>query len=75
MEFQQRRRPDNHGSPPEVAWVEKLRSETEQESVKCRKIGCALPGAIDNQELLFYQQAVSDDGLCATGAQEFGNRG
>ena len=32
-----------------------------------------LPGAVNNQELLFHQQAVSDNGFCTTGTQEFGD--
>ena len=40
-----------------------------------REIGRSSPGAIDDQELLFHEQAVSDDGLRTTGPQEFGDRG
>jgi len=75
MEYQQCRWPDNHGSPPEVAWVEKQRPETQQKSIQCREIGCALPGAIDDQELLFHEEAVSDDGSRAARTQEFGDGG
>ena len=62
MKFQKRRRSNNHGSPLNAAWVEKQRPEAEQESIKRRKIGSASPGAIDNQELLFHEQTVGDDG-------------
>jgi hypothetical protein len=72
VEFQQRRWPDNHGSPLDAAWVEKQRPEAHQETIQCLEIGGASPGAIDDQELLSDQQAVSDDGLCAAGSQEFG---
>jgi len=46
-----------------------------QESIKCQEIGCASPGAIDDQELLFRQQAVSDDGLRSARSQDFGDCG
>ena len=75
MEFQQRRWSDNNGSPLDMALIKKQRPETEQESVHYREIGCALSGTIDDQELLFHQQADSDDGLRATGTREFGDRG
>lgn len=32
------------------------------------------PGAIDNQGLLFREQAVGDDSPCTTGSREFGDR-
>jgi hypothetical protein len=60
---------------PETAWVEKQRPEAERESIEYREIGRSPPGAIDNQELLFHEHAVSDDGLRITGSQEFGGRG
>ena len=75
MKFQKRRRSNNHGSPLNAAWVEKQRPEAEQESIKCRKIGSASPGAIDDQELLLHEEAVSDDGPRTAGSQEFGDRG
>jgi hypothetical protein len=75
VKFQKRRRSNNYGSPPETAWVEKQRPEAEQESVECREIGRSSPGAINDQELLFHEQTVGDDGLHTTGSQEFGNRG
>jgi hypothetical protein len=31
-----------------------------------------LPRAIDYQELLFHEKAVSDNGFCAAGSHEFG---
>jgi len=53
-----------------MAWIEKQRPEAQQKSIQCREIGCAYPGAIDNQELLFHEQAVGDDGLSPTRPQE-----
>jgi len=38
------------------------------------EIGAA-DGAIDDQELLFHEQAVSNDGLYTCGPQEFGDCG
>ena len=32
------------------------------------------PGAIDNQELLFHEQAIGDDSPCTAGSREFGDR-
>ena len=75
MKFQKRRRSNNHGSPLNAAWVEKQRPEAEQESIKRRKIGSASPGAIDNQELLFHEQTVGDDGPRTAGSQELGDCG
>ena len=46
-----------------------------QESIKRREIGCASPGAIDDQALLFHRQAVSDDGLRTARSQDFGDCG
>jgi hypothetical protein len=34
VEFQQRRRPDNDGSPLDMTWVEKQAPETEQETIQ-----------------------------------------
>ena len=34
-----------------------------------------LPRAIDDQELLLHEKAVSDDGPRTAGPQEFGDRG
>ena len=39
-----------------------------------RESGRSSPGAIDDQELLFHEQAVGDDCLCATRPEEFGDR-
>jgi hypothetical protein len=50
-------------------------TNAQQESIKCRKIGGASPGAIGNQELLFHEQAVSDDGSYTSWPQKFGDRG
>jgi hypothetical protein len=58
-----------------AVWDEKERSEAEQLSIECRKIGCASPSAIDDQELQFHQPALSDDGACAAGSREFCNYG
>ena len=58
-----------------AARVEKQRPEAEQNSIEHREIGGASPGAIDDQELLLHEQAVSDNGPRATGSQEFGDRG
>jgi hypothetical protein len=66
---------NNHGSPLNAVWVEKQRPEAKQKSIKYRKIGSASPGAIDDQELLLHEEAVSDDGSRAAGPQEFGDRG
>ena len=38
------------------------------------QIGSTLPRPINDQELLFHEQAVGDDGLGTTGSQEFGQR-
>ena len=73
MKFRKCRRPNNHGSPLNAAWVEKQRPEAEQESIKCCKIGRASPGAIDDQELLLHEQAVSDNGPRTARSQEFGD--
>ena len=75
MKFQKRRWSNNHGSPQETAWIEKQRPEAEQESIEYRENGRSSPGAIDDQELLFHEQAVSDDGIRTTGPREFGDRG
>ena len=39
-----------------------------------REIGCASPGAIDDQELLLYEQAVSDNSLRTAGTEQLGDR-
>jgi hypothetical protein len=39
------------------------------------KIGSASPGAIDDQELLFHEQAVGDDGPRTAGFHELGDCG
>ncbi len=72
MEFQQRRWPDNDGSPPEVAWIEKQRPEAEQQSVNDSQIGRTSTRSINDQELLFHKKAVSDDSLGPARPQEFG---
>ena len=71
--MQKRRRSNNHGRPVDAEWAEKQRPEAEQKSIKCREIGCAAPGAIDNQELLFHEQAVGDYCCpCTAWTEEFG---
>jgi hypothetical protein len=52
-------------------WDEKERPEAEQVSIKCRKIGCASLSAIYDQDLLFHQPAISNDGACAVRSKEF----
>jgi len=75
MKFKKRRRPNHYSSALNAARAEKQRAEAQQESIKCREIGCASPGATDHQKLLLHEQAVSDNSPCATGSQEFGDRG
>ncbi len=42
---------------------------------KCREIGRSSAKAMDGQELLRQEKAVSDDGRGTTGSQEFADRG
>jgi hypothetical protein len=55
--------------------TEEKRPESQQETIDHRKIGCAFSRAADYQELLFHKQAVSNNGFCATRAQELGEGG
>ena len=75
MEFQKRRWSNDDGSPLNAPWVKKQRPEAEQQSIKFRKIGSALPRAVDNQELLLHEEAVGEDGPHTTRSQEFGDCG
>jgi hypothetical protein len=75
VKFQKSRGSNNDGSPLNAAWIKKQRPEAEQQSIKLRKIGSTSPRAIDNQELLLHEEAVSDDGPHTTGSQELGDRG
>ncbi len=52
--------------------TEEKRPESKQEAIDHRKTRCALPGAIDDKKLLFHEQAVSNNGFCATRTQELG---
>ena len=73
MKLQKRRWPNNHRSPLNTPWLEKQRPEAKQKPIKRRKIGCASPRTIDDQELLLHEQAVSDNGPRTAGAQELGD--
>ena len=75
MKFKERRWPNNHSSTLNTAKIEKQRPETQQESIKGRKIRCSPPRPIDDQELLLHEQAFRDDGPRTTGSQEFGGCG
>ena len=75
MKFKERRWPNNHGSTLNTARIEKQEPETQQESIKGRKIRCSPPGPIDDQELLLHEQAFREDGPRTTGPQEFGDCG
>ena len=75
MEAQQRGWLDNHGGPPDLAPVEEQRPESEQESIPCRKIGCALPPPVDDQKLMLQEDAVRDDGSRSTRSEELGKGG
>jgi hypothetical protein len=68
-------RAEYHGGPLNAVRDEKERPEAEQLSIECRKIGCASPSAIDDQELLFHQPDLGDDGACAARSKEFCNYG
>jgi len=59
-----------HYSPLIAVQDEKDRPESEQLLIECCNIGCASPGASDDQELLFHQPALSDDGTCVAGSRE-----
>jgi len=58
-----------------AAWAEKKRPEAKQESIKSREIWCSSTVAIDDQELLLHEEAVSDDGPRATRSQALGDCG
>jgi hypothetical protein len=66
--------PVNYGSPLQMARVEKQRSKAEQKPIKCREIRRASPRTVDDQELLFHEQAVSDGSPRTIGSYEFGER-
>jgi hypothetical protein len=74
MEFKKRRWLNNHRSPLNMTWIQKKRPEAKQKPVQCRKIGRASSRTIDDQELLFHEQAVSDNGPRTAGTEEFGDR-
>ena len=55
--------------------VETQRPETEQETVQCREIGRTLSSAVNDQELLFHEQAGGDNGFDTAGSQLPGDTG
>lgn len=55
--------------PAEAGAGEKQRPESEQESIEWREVRSAPPGAIENQELLFHEKAVGDNGPHPAGPQ------
>jgi hypothetical protein len=75
VKLQKRRWLDNHSGSPKATLVEKQRPEPEQESIQCAESGPSSPGAIDDQQLLLHEQALSDDGPRVTGPQQFGDCG
>jgi hypothetical protein len=56
-----------------AVFVEKQRPEPEQEPIQCREIRHTSPGTVDDQELLFDEQAIGDDCLRATRSEELGD--
>ncbi|ASJ72086.1 hypothetical protein [Granulosicoccus antarcticus] len=62
MKFQQSGRPDDHCRLLNSAVNEDKRPESQQESIQWRKSRCTLAMAFDDQELLFHQQAVGNNG-------------
>ena len=55
--------------------TEEQGSEAEQYPIGHSQIGCTSTRPIDDQQLLFHKQAVSNNGFCATRSQEFGEGG
>ena len=58
-----------------MAMQKEKRAETHQEAIQCRQFWRTAPGAIDDQKLLFRQQAIGNNGSCAARSQKFGGRG
>ena len=58
-----------------MMWTEERGPEAEQSPIGHSQIGCTSTRPIDDQQLLFHKQVVSNNGFCATRFQEFGEGG
>lgn len=67
--FEYDRRTDEAGGPNEK------RAQTGDQTIGSAKIGCSLPGSIEDEELMFDENGLGDDGTDATGPQEPGEGG
>ncbi len=74
MKSQDRRWFDDNGRTHSAPWTKKGSEETEKEPVKRREIGCPQPEPVDYEKLLLQDEIFGDEGLCAAGSEQFGNR-
>ena len=74
MKSQQRGWPNDDGGSLDTVWGEKQRPEAKQQPVKCGEIGRASPRPVEDQELLFHEEAIGENRSRATGSQELGDR-
>ena len=62
-------RTDEAGGPDEKS------AQTGDQAIGCAEIGCSLPGSIEDEELVFDENGLGDDGTDAAGTQEPGEGG
>ena len=70
VEFQQYCWLEDNRCTLNIVWRKKQRSKTKQHSSNDSEIRCTLPRAINYQEPLFHEQAVSANGLSDTPSHE-----